>query len=294
MAMSTPRTPWWLLAAGAVGWAGSTAATIYFDGEEAWQRWVGAVASVLASVCAAVLVGGGILSVWREAQWRRHTQWVLFELLQSATRESSHLVRNLFAAASVLVDSDFAHSRLWTEFYLPWSAGKQALVREAVIALTVGRSQAGPTTTAKTRARAMRTSNRLLEASAVQILATSQTLTSYLDGRDGPRILTAASQLHRSVLRSIDPGAEIGISLEASQHALEVSARLAYPDVLQDCATFAGALDSVWDELRRRARGELRETIASADAMTASLDALVVGASSGRSRTERWTPPGKW
>jgi hypothetical protein len=212
-----PPFPRWVAPAGLGVWLGLTALAARM---EQWSdtfptHFIQGVVQSVAGVALALGGIGEVLRWWQHQKWRRLTQWIAFDLLDQAIRETSAIARRaVYVLAGPATHDDHRISQIDHVFKLPWSPVRDDVVREVKIALgphvralfsghrpderTVSDGSSPDTLHADVIKRASALGPDL-ERPADKLRHLALELGAYVDERDAIELLTAVAQLHERV-----------------------------------------------------------------------------------------------
>ena len=213
MTLSTPQRPWRLAVVGVLGWLVFTLIAAFVDGETVAAQAARDGSRAAAAAFLTLAIGGGLLQWWQRREWQRRTQWVAVDLLDRAMRRLATLTAAAFDVASASVPGTEASVPLSQVFCLRWSPVKDRAIREDAEAVTAALNTraladwGGLPAAAGTGPNVTDSAGAVdrLQASADDLWDAVREVSGYLDDRQGPALLTAASDLHAAVRGVADP-----------------------------------------------------------------------------------------
>jgi hypothetical protein len=263
---------------GLLAWAGLTVLGALPDQSTKSERIFHDVLQAMGAVFFALAVGGGLLGWWQQKEWKRRTQWIAFDLLNQAMRQTALIASR---TADLWESGPGPTNLVGPVFRLPWTRVGNETIEE------VGRFVAAELAAAVEEGRAADAADdgnarlasvaRKLQGLAPQIEAHADRLRqltvelgAYLDDVLAVQLVTDVAELHDAVRNLVDPlpgwrVPEDAWALLAGEHAKAV---------LNASGTAAESLTRAYDRLETQ--GELGTRIEDARASRSEEDQSTV------------------
>jgi hypothetical protein len=261
MGLPMPRPPRFLLALAVLLWLGFTAAAVGVDGNGDDAKFAHDVLATLAAAAFAVAGVGGLLPLWQQREWRRRTQWVPFNLIEHALRETTAIAAG---AAQIVRPANRSEQDGAGDVYHVFSVPR-APVRDELaesVRVTLGGDIAAAVRGADTHDEAAQVGRRAgglrtdLEERGERLWSLTHDLAPYAGDVNAPRLLSEVSTLLEGVRNLSDPFPNPSTPEFARKF---VSAALV-TTVFDGCVTVCSRLDNIYRDVRRRVSDEGLET----------------------------------
>ena len=279
MAIASPRRPLWIALAGLAGWLtfAGIGMAVDVDDPAAWEKWTKVAADAAAAVGFAAFAGGGLVGYWERRTWRARTQWIVYHLTRTATREVAILASTIRAAGRASLTLSLTEGPQWSSdlFELPLTERKKSeatteadwldLHHLAVISRKARVDEIAADEAART---ALEMADPILLEHVDTMWSSAGELAEYLKTDPGAKMLTAAGNLRAEVLNIADPYPGTRVPMASRRVVAGISFGLA----LKACVDLAGSLDDVYRDLANGAQGALRQRIDGDLAMAKRMD----------------------